>query len=76
MEKGGRHRLVLFAVPSLALLKQTLDDWAAEADGAFTAWAVCSDTKVSSSARNDTAEESAVDLPIPATTDGQRLADS
>ena len=67
---------ILFAVPSLALLKQTLDDWAAEADGAFTAWAVCSDTKVSSSARNDTAEESAVDLPIPATTDGQRLADS
>ena len=49
---------------------------AAEADGAFTTWAVCSDTKMSSSARNDTAEESAVYLPIPATTDGQRLADS
>ena len=73
-ERGSAR--ILFAVPSLALLKQTLDDWAAEADGAFTAWAVCSDTKVSSSARNDTAEESAVDLPIPATTDGQRLADS
>ena len=76
VEKEGGTARVLFAVPSLALLKQTLDDWAAEADGAFTAWAVCSDTKVSSSARNDTAEESAVDLPIPATTDGQRLADS
>jgi predicted helicase len=76
MEKEGGTARILFAVPSLALLKQTLDDWAAEADGAFTAWAVCSDTKVSSSARNDTAEESAVDLPIPATTDGQRLADS
>ena len=75
-EKEGGTARILFAVPSLALLKQTLDDWAAEADGAFTAWAVCSDTKVSSSARNDTAEESAVDLPIPATTDGQRLADS
>ena len=76
VEKEGGAARILFAVPSLALLKQTLDDWAAEADGAFTAWAVCSDTKVSSSARNDTAEESAVDLPIPATTDGQRLADS
>ena len=76
VEKEGGTARILFAVPSLALLKQTLDDWAAEADGAFTAWAVCSDTKVSSSARNDTAEESAVDLPIPATTDGQRLADS
>ena len=76
VEKEGGTARILFAVPSLALLKQTLDDWAAEADGAFTARAVCSDTKVSSSARNDTAEESAVDLPIPATTDGQRLADS
>ena len=76
VEKEGGTARILFAVPSLALLKQTLDDWAAEADGAFTAWAVCSDTKVSSSARNDTAEESAVDLPIPATTEGQRLADS
>ena len=76
VEKEGGTARILFAVPSLALLKQTLDDWAAEADGAFTAWAVCSDTKVSSSARNDTAEESAVDLPIPTTTDGQRLADS
>ena len=76
VEKEGGTARILFAVPSLALLKQTLDDWAAEADGAFTAWAVCSDTKVSSSARNDTAEESAVDLPIPATTDGPRLADS
>ena len=76
VEKEGGTARILFAVPSLALLKQTLDDWAAEADGAFTAWAVCSDTKVSSSARNDTDEESAVDLPIPATTDGQCLADS
>ena len=76
MEKEGGTARILFAVPSLALLKQTLDDWAAEADGAFTAWAVCSDTKVSSAARNDTAADSTVDLPIPATTDAQRLADS
>ena len=76
MEKEGGTARILFAVPSLALLKQTLDDWAAEADGAFTAWAVCSDTKVSSAARNDTAADSTVDLPIPATTDAQRLAHS
>ena len=65
---------ILFAVPSLALLKQTLDDWSFEVDSAFTAWAVCSDTKVS--ARSDTPADSTVDLPIPATTDAQRLADS
>ena len=76
MEKEGGTARILFTVPSLALLKQTLDDWAAEADGAFTAWAVCSDTKVSSAARNDTADDSTVDLPIPATTDAPRLAHS
>ena len=76
MEKEGGTARILFTVPSLALLKQTLDDWAAEADGAFTAWAVCSDTKVSSAARNDTADDSTVDLPIPATTDARRLAHS
>ena len=76
MEQEGGTARILFTVPSLALLKQTLDDWAAEADGAFTAWAVCSDTKVSSAARNDTAIDSTVDLPIPATTDAQRLAHS
>ena len=76
MEREGGTARILFTVPSLALLKQTLDDWAAEADGAFTAWAVCSDTKVSSAARNDTADDSTVDLPIPATTDAQRLAHS
>ena len=65
---------ILFAVPSLALLKQTLDDWSFEVDSAFTAWAVCSDTKVS--ARSDAPADSTVDLPIPATTDAQRLADS
>ena len=57
---------ILFAVPSLALLKQTLDDWSVEVDSAFTAWAVCSDTKVS--ARSDAPADSTVDLPIPATT--------
>ena len=72
MECEGGSARILFAVPSLALLKQTLDDWSVEVDSAFTAWAVCSDTKVS--ARSDAPADSTVDLPIPATTDAQRLA--
>ena len=72
MEREGGSARILFAVPSLALLKQTLDDWSVEVDSAFTAWAVCSDTKVSS--RSDAPADSTVDLPIPATTDAQRLA--
>lgn len=74
MEREGGSARILFAVPSLALLKQTLDDWSVEVDSAFTAWAVCSDAKVS--ARSDAPADSTVDLPIPATTDAQRLADS
>ena len=74
MEREGGSARILFAVPSLSLLKQTLDDWSVEVDSAFTAWAVCSDTKVS--ARSDAPADSTVDLPIPATTDAQRLADS
>ncbi len=66
MEREGGSARILFAVPSLALLKQTLDDWSVEVDSAFTAWAVCSDTKVS--ARSDAPADSTVDLPIPATT--------
>ena len=72
MEREGGSARILFAVPSLALLKQTLDDWSVEVDSAFTAWAVCSDIKVS--ARSDAPADSTVDLPIPATTDAQRLA--
>ena len=72
MEREGGSARILFAVPSLALLKQTLDDWSVEVDSAFTAWVVCSDTKVS--ARSDAPADSTVDLPIPATTDAQRLA--
>ena len=72
MEREGGSARILFAVPSLALLKQTLDDWSVEVDSAFTAWAVYSDTKVS--ARSDAPADSTVDLPIPATTDAQRLA--
>lgn len=72
MEREGGSARILFAVPSLALLKQTLDDWSVEVDSTFTAWAVCSDTKVS--ARSDAPADSTVDLPIPATTDAQRLA--
>ena len=71
---GGR---VLFLVPSIALLSQTLMEWSAESEVPLRAFAVCSDTKVGKGRKRTSLSEdiSVVDLAIPATTDGAALAD-
>ena len=62
---------VLFLVPSIALLDQTLREWKRDADEDFRALAVCSDVKVG---KNKAEEDiSTTDLLIPATTDASRL---
>jgi predicted helicase len=61
---------VLFLVPSIALLSQTLKEWSIEAGDTLRTFAVCSDTKIGKSDE----DISTVDLPIPATTDPRRLA--
>ena len=71
---GGR---VLFLVPSIALLSQTLMEWSAESEVPLRSFAVCSDTKVGKGRKRTSLSEdiSVVDLAIPATTDGAALAD-
>jgi predicted helicase len=69
VEPGGR---VLFLVPSIALLSQTLKEWSIEAGPELRTFAVCSDGQVGKSQE----DISTVDLPIPATTDPKRLAAS
>ena len=65
---GGRAR-ILFAVPSIALLSQTLREWTARAELDIRAFAVCSDTKVSRAAEDyDTS-----DVAIPVTTDPEQF---
>ncbi|MDE0510345.1 MAG: DEAD/DEAH box helicase family protein [Gammaproteobacteria bacterium] len=67
IEAGGR---VLFLVPSLALLSQTLREWSAHHEWEFMrSFAVCSDSKVG----RDNEDISAYDLVIPPTTDGKQL---
>lgn len=61
---------VLFLVPSIALLQQTLNEWTAQADVDLRAYAVCSDTTVG---RRENEDVSAHDLGYPATTDPQKL---
>lgn len=66
VESGGS---VLFLVPSIALLAQTLREWAAEADRPLRAFAVCSDTKVGKNSEDLTI----TDLSYPATTSAPQL---
>ena len=57
---------VLFFVPSIALVNQTLTEWSAQAQEEFNALVVCSDTKVGKG-------DDLVDLKVPSTTDIERL---
>ncbi|MFD1719671.1 DEAD/DEAH box helicase [Georgenia deserti] len=68
---GGR---VLFLVPSIALLSQSLTEWSTEAAESLRTFAVCSDGKVGRGGVRPGEDVSVVDLPIPATTDPTRLA--
>lgn len=60
---------VLFLVPSISLLQQTLAEWTAEAEVPLRPLAVCSDTKVG--AKHE--DMSVHDLAFPASTDPQKL---
>ncbi|MGY1883973.1 DEAD/DEAH box helicase [Blastococcus sp. SYSU DS0753] len=65
---------VLFLVPSISLLAQTLREWSIEVETDLRPFAVCSDTKVGKRTQAQTDEDiPVVDLAIPATTDPNRL---
>ncbi len=72
----NNNGLVLFLMPSLALLSQTLYDWKRQASAPMTAFAVCSDSKVGKSGDEDdfASYMRPSDLNFPATTDAKSLA--
>lgn len=72
--KGGR---VLFLVPSLNLLSQSLTEWSQEAAIPIHCFAVCSDSDVGKKRKkDDEAVQTFVhELRYPATTDAKKLAD-
>ena len=69
-EQTPENATVLFLVPSISLLSQTLTEWKRDASEEFRAFAVCSDVKVGKSTADDI---SATDLALPATTSAERL---
>ena len=65
---------VLFLVPSIALLGQTLNAWMADKTEDMRAVCVCSDAKVTREMKDaDDEDASVVDLAVPATTDTRKI---
>lgn len=73
-ETNGKG-FILFLVPSIALLGQTLEEWYAEADEPIKAICICSDAEVSKkkTKSEDMDGYSTVDLALPASTDVESI---
>ena len=74
---AGSDGRVLFLVPSLALLSQTLTEWTQQSRIPLHSFAVCSDAEVGKKrkADDDIVQTFVHELRYPATTDGKRLAE-
>ncbi|MDB9454939.1 DEAD/DEAH box helicase [Dolichospermum circinale] len=74
------NNLILFLVPSISLLSQTLREWTAESDINFHSIAVCSDVNVGKnnkkSKNDDVADITVNDLAFPPTTNAQDIIKS
>jgi len=72
LPNGGR---VLFLVPSISLLSQTLREWTAECELELRSFAVCSDTKIGKN-KGENDDISSFDLAYPATTNASKLVEN
>lgn len=73
---AGKGKRVLFMVPSLALMSQTVREWTNDTETPIRAFAVCSDAHVGKRRKStdDIAEIEIHDLAFPATTDPVKVA--
>ncbi len=74
-ELAGNGKRVLYLVPSLALMSQTVREWSNDTETPLHSFAVCSDVQVGKrKAKDDLSDINAHDLAFPATTDASKLA--
>ncbi|HMX33494.1 MAG TPA: DEAD/DEAH box helicase family protein [Leptospiraceae bacterium] len=73
---AGKGKRVLFLVPSLALLSQSLTEWTQESEVPLHSFAVCSDSEVGKkrNKEDDVVNTFAHELQFPATTEPSKLA--
>ncbi len=72
--EGGGSARILFLVPSISLLSQSLREWTAQSELDMRAFGVCSDTKVGK-LRSSVEDFNVHDVPVPVTTDPAKLRD-
>ena len=74
---AGAGKRVLFLVPSLSLLSQTLTEWTQETEVPLHSFAVCSDSDVGKKRKkdDDIVQTFTHELRYPATTNAKRLAE-
>lgn len=74
---AGQGKRVLYLVPSLALMAQTVRDWSQDAQVELRSFAVCSDSQVGRRRKrnDDNIDMDSLDLAFPATTDAIKLAE-
>lgn len=66
-KETNNNGLVLFLVPSIALLGQTLNEWHSQSEKPIYSICICSDSKVEGSTVKE--DDDLFDLPLPATTE-------
>lgn len=71
----GAGGSVLFLVPSIQLLSQSLREWMANSEVEIRPFAVCSDVRVGRRVNSDDADMSIIDLTEPATTNAALLVE-
>ena len=73
---AGKGKFVLFLVPSLSLLSQTLTEWSQESETPLRCFAVCSDSDVGKKRDKDDDKVQIFkhELGYPSTTDPERLS--
>ena len=77
-QQAGPGQRVLFLVPSLALVSQTLTEWTQQCEVPLHAFAVCSDSEIGrhrTTSSDDVVHTYAHELQYPATTNADRLAE-
>ena len=76
-EIAGAGKMVLYMVPSLALMSQAIREWKNDASKDITAFSVCSDSYVGrrkAKTSDDKYEVNLNELALPATTDARKLS--
>ncbi|WP_415236608.1 DEAD/DEAH box helicase [Sneathiella sp.] len=75
-ELAGKGHRVLYLVPSLALMAQTIREWSMDATAPLLAFSACSDVQVGKrKASKDVTAVNIHDLAYPATTNSETLAE-